>query len=266
MINGTLFRRELKANYKLILIFAAVLTLYCSLVIAMFDPELGTVLTTMAQTMPDLFSAFGMQNTGSTLLSFISNYLYGFIVIVFPSVFIVLSANRLIARYVDRGSMAYLLATPNKRRKIALTQAFFFISCIFALVIYIVLICLISSTIMFPGKLEIPSFLLLNFGLFSLLFFIGGICYFSSCFFNDARYSSGIGGGLVIAFILLQMISQVGKSAEFLKYFTPLTLFQPELFIAKDNKSILFSFILYGIGILLYGSGIFIFEKKDLPL
>ena len=123
MFSLTLLWRESRANYKILLLFLAVLTLYVSMVTAMYDPKLGEALAAMMETMPEIFSLVGMQNPGTTLGEFLVNYLYGFLLVVLPLVFIVLMANRLMARYVDRGSMAYLLATPNKRRRIAMTQA-----------------------------------------------------------------------------------------------------------------------------------------------
>ena len=44
----------------------------------------------------------------------IRDSLYGFLLVVFPMVFLILLANRLLTRYLDRGSIAFLLATPNQ--------------------------------------------------------------------------------------------------------------------------------------------------------
>ena len=51
MINKTLFLRESKAGMRLLLIFFAVLTMYATMIIAMFDPKLGDSLAQMAQSM-----------------------------------------------------------------------------------------------------------------------------------------------------------------------------------------------------------------------
>ena len=40
-----LLRRELRANYKMILLFLAVITLYSTVIIAMYDPKLGASLS-----------------------------------------------------------------------------------------------------------------------------------------------------------------------------------------------------------------------------
>lgn len=265
-MNTTLFKREIKANYKLVLIFIGVLSLYGSMIVAMFDPELGESLTTMAESMPELFSAFGMLEVGTTLLSFLVNYLYGFLLVIFPSIFIILLSNRLMARYINQGSMAYLLATPNKRRKIALTQALFLIVGILCLVIYVTTLCIVVGQAMFPGELEVDKFILVNVGLFGLLVFLGGLCFCSSSIFSDSKFSSGIGSGLVIAFILIQMVSQVGEKFENLKYITPLTLFQTDGLMAGETQAVLAFVILYAMGFILFGIGISVFCKRDLSI
>ena len=155
MINKTLFKKEIKSNYILFLIFAAVLTMYGSMIVAMFDPKMGDSLRAMAQSMPQIFAAFGMTNVGTTLLEFITTYLYGMLYVVFPSVFIIILSGKLVVKYVDNGSMAYLLAVPEKRRKTVVTQAVFLLSCLVALVLYITVLILIMSHLMFPGELEL---------------------------------------------------------------------------------------------------------------
>ena len=46
---------------------------------------------------------------------------------ILPLVFSIMLANKLIMGYIDNGSMAYLIATPNTRFKIVFTQALFLI-------------------------------------------------------------------------------------------------------------------------------------------
>ena len=121
-MNLTLFKRELQSNYKIFLMIFAVLLIYTSVVTSMFDPNLGQILQQFSQTMPELMSAFGMSNPGSTLIEFMASYLYGFIYVVFPLIFEIIVANKLVAKYIERGSMAYLLATPVSRQTIIRTQ------------------------------------------------------------------------------------------------------------------------------------------------
>lgn len=265
-MNNTLFKREVKSNYKIAIIFLALITMYSTMIVAMFDPKLGESLKVMAESMPQLFSAFGMAEPASTLIEFIANYLYGFILVVIPMIFIIIISNRIVTRYVDRGSMAYLLATPNTRKKIITTQAIFLMVSILTLVIYATAIGLVSSQVMFAGDLDIKNYLLMNIGLYGLLFFFGGLCFFSSCYFNDSRFSLGVGGGLCVVFVLVQMLSQVGEKFENLKYLTPLTLFEASNLAVGKSEALVGVIVLYVVGIILYSAGIMVFNKKDISL
>lgn len=265
-MNRTLFFKEWKSNGKMLLLFIAVLSLYASMIIAMFDPKMGESLAVMAESMPELFAAFGMVDAGSTMLEFTANYLYGFLFIAFPMVFMVLLVNRLVTRYIDRGSMAYLLATPNSRKKIIMTQAVFMALSLFCVVVYLTGFCLAVSEGLFPGEMEIGKFLLLNAGLYGLWLFLSGLCFLAAAVFSEGRKATGIGGGLLVAFLLIQMISQVGEKFENLKYVTPLTLFCVDGLIAGEEKALWMVAALYFLGFVFYGAGVGVFCRKDLPL
>jgi ABC-2 type transport system permease protein len=86
--------------------------------------------------MPELMAIVGMNPASAELVSFLEAYLYGFIMLVFPMLFCILSTNKLIARHVDRGSMTYLLAAPVKRETVAFTQMKVMATGMFALVFY----------------------------------------------------------------------------------------------------------------------------------
>lgn len=266
MISKALFVREMKTNGKILLIFLAVLTMYATVIISMYDPSLGKTLTEMANSMPGLFAAFGMLDAGKTLLEFTSNYLYGFLLVCFPAVFLIILGNRLIGRYVDKGSMACILATPTSRSKVAFTQSFVMIISSLIMVLYVTLVVILSAVMMFPGDMDIAKFIILNVGLFGLLVFMGGLCFCASTMFNEVKYTYGVSAGLIIAFVLIQMLSEVGDKFEWLSYCTPLTLFDPKAIIKGDSQSTINWIILYVAGIALYLAGVQIFRKRDLSL
>ena len=266
MINKTLFLKEWKTNWKMLVLFAAILTLYGAMIVSMFDPKLGESLKMMMESMPQIFSAFGMANPGTTLLEFLINYLYGFLFIAFPVVYIILLANRLMSCYIDRGAMACLLATPNSRGRHSRIHASGFISKILVLVLYLTALCTAISCAMFPGDLEIGRFLAVNAGLFGLLLFLSGLCFFCAAVFSDSKMGLGAGGGLCVVFILIQMLSDMGGNLEKLQYFTPLTLFCPEGLAAGNSGAVLACVMMYAIGFAIYGAGIWGFCRRDLPV
>src|SRR5574344_1252364 len=244
-MNTTLFKRELRSSYKLWLIFIAILAMYISVIISMFDPKLGETLDLFAKAMPEMMSLFGMGETGATLIEFLSNYLYGMLMIVFPMVFIIMLANRLVVAHVDSGSMTYLLASPNTRRKVAFTQMLVLLSMAFVLLV----ICV---------------FLWLNLGLACLLFALCGYCFFISCISNETGKAVMFGAGVPTFFYLVQMLANMGGKLADLKYATIFTLFNPKAIIAGDTSAWWMCGALVVIGAIFFVVGIARFEKRDL--
>lgn len=265
-MNATLLKREIKANYKLTLIFIGVLAIYASMIVSMFDPELGDSLTIMAKSMPELFAAFGMGNAIGTLIEFMANYLYGILLVCFPMVYIIILSGKLVSRYVDRGSMAYLLATPCRRAKLIITQIVVLLLGIVTLLIFVTTLCILCAQGMFPGELDISKFLLLNLGVLGVHVFWAGICFCSSCLFNDAKYATGVGASLCVGFVLIQMVGNVGEKFEAVKYATPLTLFNPMALVAGDAWAYWGVGALYATGMLLMAVGAVAFCKRDIPV
>lgn len=265
-MNTTLFMREVRSSYKLWLIFIAILAMYISVIISMFDPKLGETLDLFAKAMPDMMSLFGMGSTGATLIEFLSNYLYGMLMIVFPMVFIIMLANRLIAAHVDRGSMTYLLASPNTRRKVALTQMMVLLSMTFTLLLICVGITIGVSAVMFPEALAIGDFLWLNVGLAGLLFALCGYCFFISCVSNETGKAVMFGAGIPTFFYLVQMLANMGGKLVNLKYVTIFTLFSPKQILAGEASAWWMCGALMLIGFVFFFVGIRRFEKRDLPL
>ena len=266
MMNLTLYRREMKGSIRLFIILAAVLAMYISIIISMYDPEMTKLLDSYVEMMPQLMSAVGMSAGASTLIGFMSSYLYGFILLIFPMLFCILRGHSLVCKYMDKGSMAALVAAPVRRSTIAFTQMMVLVSGILLLVAYSTILEIGCAYYYFPGELDTGELLSLNGGLLCLQLFIGGVCFLASCIFSESRYSIGFGAGIPIFMYVLQMLANTGGKAENAKYFTFFTLFDPGRIIAGHKEALTGSMILLAGAILLYSLGIVIFSKKDLHI
>ncbi|TCT16144.1 ABC-2 type transport system permease protein [Natranaerovirga pectinivora] len=262
----TLFKANIKNNRFIWILMAAIYTFYYSIMLTMFDPESAEGLMAMMDAMPkELIDALGF-NFGTTLLTFISGTLYSMLLFMFPMILTIVVNHRLIASQVDKGSMAYLISTSNSRKKIATTQALFSIISITTLFVYITIIALILSSTMFPGQLEIGKFLLLNLYALLLYYAINSICFFASCFANETRHSLGLGAGIPIGFVILQMLGDSGEQLNWIGNLSLYALFNPERLFAGDAFAYVGMFVFAIIATVLYVSGIIIFDKKDLPI
>jgi len=266
MISKPLFKATIKQNIFVFTLILVVLMIYLPIIIMLYEPATKESLNDVLAVMPEgLIAAMGLNNLGSTLTDFIGNYFYGFLILLLPMIYTITVCNRSIASLVDKGSMAYLLSTPNKRTKIALTQAVFIIASITAMIAFVTIAGIAISNITFPGELDISAFLLLNTGALILFYAITGIGFFSSCLFNDAKNSLMVGAGLPVLFLVVQMISDIDEKVHFFKYFTLFTLYDPEKII--HNGIFLPQFIiLFSMAFIMYGLAIYVFDKKDLPI
>jgi ABC-2 type transport system permease protein len=240
--------------------------LYLPIIITMYDPVTQDSLNEVLDILPQgLIAAMGFTNIGASLTDFIGSYFYGFLILLLPMIYTVIICNRCIASHVDNGSMAYLLSTPNTRSKIAKTQALFIIVSITIMLGIVTLVGVVLSNALFPGELDVKGFLLLNMGVLLLYYALTGIGFLGSCLFNDTKNSLMVGAGLPVAFLVIQMISDVGEKTSFLKYFTLFTLYDTDNIVSRENFIPQF-IALISIAVAMYGLGFFMFKKRDLPL
>jgi Protein of unknown function (DUF990). len=265
-INMPLFITGIKSAWKMLLILCAVLGMYIAIIVAMFDPDIGQALIDLAKAMPELMAMFGMETAETTLIGFIAGYLYGFLMTLMPMIFTIVVSNQMIAHYIDRGSMAYLLAAPVKRNNIVFTQICVLLSGITIMMLFSTVLGLVCCEITFSGELDIPAYLIMNLGAWVLQLFVGGICFVSSCIFNDEKYSLAVGAGIPILAFLFQMVRNFGTEFENLKYFTFFSLYVPKD-IAVGNSDTYWGIIVLAVGaVILFTLSIIIFNKKDVPV
>ena len=103
------FKSLIKRNWLLLVIFIAVLTMYMSVMISMYDPEDMEALTAMTKMLPpEMMSAMGFSSLVTDLTGFLASWLYGLLMLGFPLVYCIILGNRLVAKMVDNSSFAYL--------------------------------------------------------------------------------------------------------------------------------------------------------------
>lgn len=266
-MNKTLFVTNMKSNWGIFTFIAGMLLIYVTTSVTMFDPESTEALIAMFDMLPEgMMKAFGFDGLGTDLTSYLGGYLYGFIFLVFPLIYTILLANRLVAKHVDSGSMAYLLTTPNSRIQIILTQAIYMVISTFILLFFEVLILIAIAEAMFAGQLEIGKFVSLNIVTFLVLIVVGGISFLFSCIFNDTKNSIAFGAGVPVIFFVLKMISEISEKVEFLKYFSIYSLVDLDKIMSDGTYTMIVCIILVVVAALLYGSAIYIFNRRSLAI
>lgn len=262
----TLFKADIKSNQFIWLLVTIIYSFYAITIVSMFDPENVDAMEELMRIIPqELLSAGGI-TIGTTLLTHISGFLYSMLLYLFPLIITVIVNHRLIAGHVDKGSMTYLLSTSVSRSKIAVTQAIFSIFSITLLFVVITTVQIVASVLLFPDELDIGQFVLLNVYALLLYYAISGICFFASSLSNETRFSLGLGAGIPIAFVVLDMLGSTGENNEWLSNLSIFALFDPNRLFAGDTFAYIGMIVLGAVAILFYTGSIILFKKRDLPL
>lgn len=193
----------------------------------------------------------------------------------------VIIGNGLIVGQVDRGSLAYTLSTPTRRRAVAVTQAVFLIL-VPLILCFLVCLARIATTKLFFDEV-VPERILVQYaGMYLLVEAVCGLCYLGSCFANRSRYALAFGGGLAVWFFLASLLGvfgsenlvNMGVGVEALGVFNKATIVPlfdinsiGTIGTGSTNYAFLPKFaILAAIGTISYIAGAVKFCKKDLPL
>ena len=270
-MNWSLFKFDIKRNYVLFLVITGVLLLYMNIIIGMYNPqgmEAMQELASMKLGGGDLMKIMGFDfgtNINPSLTQYLSQYFYGFLIFMFPLIYVISIGNRLIAKSVDNGSIAFLLSTPNTRFKLAMTQALFLIITTFLMIAVVTLSGVSFAEAKFPGELDRSAFFMLNWGAFLTMFTICGTTFFFSSVFNESSKSIGFSTAIPVIFLLMQMISNAGETYKFLKNLTFFTLFDTAKIVTGEPVG-LNLFFLFLIGAAFFTAGILMFRKRDLSV
>ena len=195
-----------------------------------------------------------------------------------PMVFVIMTANSLLAGQVDSGSMAYVLSTPTKRRTVSVTQMSYLLVSLFVMYAILTVVSLLSVWVVGGNAFAINygEIALFNLGAFLTMFAFAGFCFMCSAIFNRSKHSLSIGGGLTIFMLVCTILGLFGSNVvpsamridamNFFNYLSIITFFDT-VSILDGGLSFLWKFgVLLAIGIVCIIIGIFRFDKKDLPL
>ena len=231
------------------------------------------------------------------LNSVINDLVYKIAGVLLPMIYVMITANSLIANQVNSGSMAYVLSTPTSRKTVLRTSYLYMIAAIFAMYVVIVASALISETI--AGAIRIKAnggdfnmlplrTVLYCFASFCAMFALTGVCFGASAFFNKSNNSIAVGGGVCIVSFLgcilglfgSEVFVSVGIGVEAMNFFNYLSIFTLintdsissfSKAVAGLDASISYTWIwqlaiMIAIGAITALIGSIKFVKKDLPL
>lgn len=270
-MNTTLYKRMLGIKLKGFLNYAIGSAFYILFMLWVYPSLAGNTkqLDEMIQALPEgLASAFGFSGGFGSVDSFISGEFYGLILLILLGVFVVQTANSLLAKLVDQGSMAYLLAVPTTRAKVIWAQAAIMTT-------GLLLIQAITTAAGFAGyawligsdyAFDTAAFCRINLMAFLLFFAMGGLAFLISAVCNDEKRATGISGVLVFVFYTLDLLGKIASKLDWMRSLTPFSLYRPSEIAAGQTGVLVPALVLAAIGIVCFSAAAVLFGRRDLPL
>src|SRR5690625_4608391 len=259
-MNLSLYKQMMKINMKIFLGFgigsAAYVTLM-TVIFPMISDNIEKIEDVMNIVPEALLRALDMESI-SSYEQFISAEYYGLFYLFILSAFVIIISINLLAKLVDRGSMAYLLSTRVSRVQIVITQITVLISGLFI----VHLITFLAGFIV--ANLSIDSANTIAFFLFFVA--IGSYSLLISALFNDERNAFALALGITFIFYALDMVGKIVIELDWLRNISLFSLYEPGQ-IASGDANVLFSSLLFiAISVTGYTLAITIFNKRNLPL
>ncbi len=215
---------------------------------------------------------------------FIQDMYYTMAGVMLAMIYVIVTANKLVAAQVDRGSMAYVLSTPTKRSTVMWTQMLFMVLSLFGMFFITAGAGLLTQWIGYGGLTwaDAAQVLLLNLGGFCVMLAVSGICFMASCLFSLSKHSLAVGGSITVFFFVCKILGMFGQpdfvnlgmgveAMNVFNYMTIVSLLDSTAIATIGTEAVSLAFlwkfaILIGIAVVTYAVGMWRFTKKDLPL
>jgi len=260
-----IFIRELKANFKSLLIWCAILSLLIMIAVAKFsafagDPEMLKMLDAMP---PALLDAFKLRAFNLTTLS----GFYGIMFIYFGLMGAIAAAmwgSEIISKEERDKTVEFSLVLPVSRSRVITAKALAaLINCIaFVLITWLISIAAVQS---YNPDQEFMDFLTLEMqAMFVIEMIFLAIGLLLGCAMKQYKLSGSTAVGIILTTYFISIISGMKEELNFLKYFTPFNYFDAgELFRTgqMDGSYLLLSAAV--IIVCLIGA-YWIYNKRDL--
>lgn len=266
-MNFALYKQMLKVHAKTIFSYSIGSAFYLLLIVAIYPSIAGSkAMEKLLKQMPEQWlKAFGFNTGMGNMTEFIAGEYYSLLFILILSVYCIMTANQLMARLIDRGSMSYLLATPNSRQKIAFTQALVLLTGLVAIVLVTTIAGIAGDKWLVSNySLNRSSFFEMNLVGLLLFFAISGYSFFFSAIVNDEKQALALSAGVTFLFYCFDLVGKIADKVEWLRNLSLFSAFRPSE-IAQGNVELLpVCSLLFSLGMISYIAAILIFSKRDL--
>ena len=260
-----IFIRELRANFRSLLIWGVIMILFISMAMAKFsayegNPEMLLILDSMP---PALLEAFQMNAFNLTTVTGFFGVCFTYFALL-GSVFAAMLGSDIISKEERDKTVEFSLTLPIPRQKIITSK-------ILAAVVHCIAFLLIIwggslfSVAQYQPESEFYDFLRLSMlALFILEMTFLAVGIFLGCALKQYKRAGSIAVSLLLGTFFLSIISGLSENLDFLKYFSPFKYFNPAILLRESRLEITYVLISACIIVVALFGGYVSYAKRDL--
>lgn len=222
-----MFKREIKVNFKSFLIWLLLLIGIFTISFLIYPSIINSDNIKMMDEMMEMFpqemlKAFNMDISSiDSVFGWLKSEGFVFVLLIIGCYSGILGSNILLKEESDK-TIEYLNSLPIKRSGIVLNKVFCGLLYIFLMVVILGIFNYIGLSL--SGEFDKKQYILLSITpIFSSIVVYFG-CMFLSTFTHKTKKMLGISLGIVLISYVLQILSSLAETTEFLKYFSVFTL------------------------------------------
>lgn len=262
-----MFKREMKVNFKGFLIGLLILIGIFTLAFLIYPSIINSDNIKMMDEMMKIFPeevliAFNMDISSiDSVFGWLKSEGFVFVLLITGCYSALLGSNILLKEESDK-TIEYLNSLPIKRNTIVLNKTLSGVLYILLMIVALGIFNYIGLSL--SGEFDKKLYLILSITpVFSSLT-IYFICMFISTFTHKTKKMLGISLGIVLISYVLQILSSLADSTEFLKYFSIFTLADTRNVVVKSAINPIIVIISLGISIIFFILTLIHYNKKEL--
>jgi ABC-2 type transport system permease protein len=268
-MNGALFGAMVKSQARSWASYGFGMVIYLWLFIGIYPSFAGSqALNKLLQTLPaGLLRVLGYTAGATHLSTFLGGEFYSLLYLIIMAIFVMFAATKLMAHLIDNGSMAYLLATPVSRVKVAVTQAAVLLSGVWAIALASTVGGLIGAHwFVHHSGIATGAFVRMN-AVGALLFsVVAGYAFVMSCLARDERSALGFSALFTLLFYVLHTVADLTPHFAWLNHLSLFTAFNPQNLMQGHGQFALDAVGLAAAAVVLFGIAVAGFARRQLTL
>ncbi|QQE79850.1 ABC transporter permease subunit [Alicyclobacillus sp. SO9] len=228
-MNISLYKATLRMNLSSTLSYGIGTILYLWILIWAYpyvsSPAMNKILDSMPQS---VLKAFGAEGGVQNLGVFLAEKFYGLILLLILAIFTISVATKLVSGLADRGSLAYLLATPVSRTRLAITQIGVTLTTLWSVCLLAVVGGIAGAAWFAPhNPLDSARFIQMNLMVALLFSVIAAYSFVFSCIFDNERRARAASTVITLIFYVLDLLAKLTDKVAWLKHFSVFALYSP---------------------------------------